>query len=119
MCRDRTSQCSFWYLVPRKGCDFATLPHLLTQICRDLDWLGYKKVCFRSDGEPAIVSLLTQVKKQWTGEIVPEKAAEGDSQSNGSAECGVGLMKVLVRTLKLDLEGKLGSEILETHNGMT
>ena len=36
---------------------------------------------------------------------------EGDSASNGSAECGVNLMKRLVRATKYSVEDKLKQEI--------
>ena len=88
--------------------------NLIQLICKDLDNCGYKKICMRSDGEPAILSVMQQIKNYWTGEVVPEKSAEGDHQANGSAECGVGLMKGHTRTLKLDLESKIGCKISET-----
>ena len=91
----------------------------MSTICDDLDGLGYPRVTFRSDGEPAIVALLQQVKAHWSGDVVPEKSAEGDHQSNGSAECGVGLMKGQVRTLKQDLETKIGVPVPEDHNILT
>ena len=48
-----------------------------------------------------------------------EKTAEGDHASNGSGECGVGLMKGHVRTIKLALERNLNQPIPESHNLMT
>ena len=113
--RDRLSQACFWYLVPKKGREFATYENLLSMITDDLDGLGYDRVCFRSDGEPALTCVLEDIRLRWKGQVVPESSAEGDSSSNGNAECGVGLMKGHVRTLKIALERQLGCEISEDH----
>ena len=89
-------------------------------ICDDLDSLGYDKVCFRSDGENPIGAVLGDIKNRWRGHaVIPEKSAEGDHQSNGSAECGVGLMKGHVRTLKRALERALNTTIPDDHLIMT
>ena len=99
--RDRLTHCVFWYLVPRKGLDFQTYDNLAQLILADLEWLGYKKAIFRSDGEPALKALLSDIKSRWNGEATLEQSAEGDPASNGNAECGVGLMKGHVRTHKV------------------
>ena len=59
---------------------------------------------------------MSAVAQAWPGEVIPEQAAEGDHSSNGNAEGGVSIMKGHVRTCKLALEHKLGSEIPETHS---
>ena len=116
MCgRDRTSESCFWYLVPFKGCDFPAFDTLVKRIVRNLIRLGYKRAAFRSDGEPAIQAVMNAVIQAWPGEVIPEQSAEGDHSSNGNAEGGVSIMKGHVRTCKISLEHKLGSEIPETH----
>ena len=117
--RDRMSQACYWYLLPCKGRNFPAYQNLLHQICDDLNGLGYPRVCFRSDGEPALQCVLGDVKARWQGEVVPEATPEGDSSSNGNAECGVGLMKGHTRTLKFALERKLGIPLPENHNIFT
>ena len=101
--RDRKSESCYWYLVPHKGGDFETYPNLLRLMSDDLKSLGYKRVCFRSDGENPIKRVLTDLTSWYNGEVVPENTAEGDSASNGNAEGGIFIMKGHVRTVKLDL----------------
>ena len=117
--RDRASQACFWYLVPAKGTGFSTYDNLISLIIADLQWMGYTRIAFRSDGEPALLRVLADIKEKWGGEIVPEASAEGDSSSNGSAECGVGLMKGHTRSIKHGLERKLQRRIPEGHNLLT
>ena len=59
--RDRSSQSCFWYVVPFKGTDYPTIHHLVNKITTDLRSLGYNRVCFRSDGERPIKSVLNLV----------------------------------------------------------
>ena len=117
--RDRSSHCVAWYLLPRKGCDYETFSNFLTMAVIDLERLGYRRVIFRSDGERALVAVLNRLRDAWSGEVIEEHSAEGDSSSNGSAECGVGLMKGHVRTVKADLEELIQAEIPEDHNLLT
>ena len=113
--RDRKSQAPAWYLLPRKGTDFSSFGNFLNMVCEDLDLLGYRRVTFRSDGEASICAVLNEIRAKWTGEVIGDNSAEGDSSSNGNAECGVGHMKGHVRSVKLELESKLGLIIPESH----
>ena len=117
--RDRMSQSVFWYVVPHKGTDFDTFGALVDIIVKDLDSLGYKKACFRSDGEGSLLAVLDAIKTRWSAEVIPEVTPEGDSASNGSAECGINILKGHTRTLKYDLEAKLDLQIDDTHNLLT
>ena len=102
--RDRCSQTPLWYLLQRKGCDYQLFSNFLKIVCQDLDRLGYNCVHFRSDGEPALVTVLDQIKAHWSGEVIVDHSAEGDSASNGNGECGVGHMKGHTRSIKFDFE---------------
>ena len=85
----------------------------------DLDGLGYKRICCRSDNDAGLCKLLRLLKERWAGELILEQTPEGDHNANGSAECSVGLMKGHVRSVKIALEEKIGCEIPATHNLMT
>ena len=86
--------------MPSKGRAFDTYDNLMKIICDDLDSMGYDKVCFRSDGENPIGAVLGDIKNRWRGHaVIPEKAAEGDHQSNGGAECGHLLVQVYPRSV--------------------
>ena len=107
------------HIIPAKGVDFEGIDKVLRMVTADLDRLGYKRVAFRSDQEPAITAFLREVKRCWHGEVVPELAATGDPQTNGAAENGVKLLKGLVRTLKDALEFNLGTEVSPTSGLMS
>ena len=49
----------FAHIVPAKGTDFEGLDAVLKLFAADLDRLGYKRVAFKNDAEPAIVCCLT------------------------------------------------------------
>ena len=80
-----------------------------------LNQLGYRRVIFRSDNEPAILAFLRRVRETWTGEVVPETSTEHDPQSNGAAEASVGIIKALVRTQKIALQQRIGCEVVAGH----
>ena len=77
--------------------------------------MGYRRVIFRSDNEPGLASFLQRLKTAWTGEVVPENSSVGDPQSNGAAKAGVGIVKGLVRTIKLATEERIGTPIPDDH----
>ena len=82
-----------------------------------LEGMGYRRVIFRSDNEPepGLASFLQRLKTAWTGEVVMENSSVGDPQSNGAAEAGVGIVKGLVRTIKLATEERIGAPIPDDH----
>ena len=61
-----------------------------------------------SDQEPIIIALCDAVNNGWHGEIVPEAAAKGESESNGEVERAVQSVHGLARTLKDFLEQQSG-----------
>ena len=79
--RDRKSQACYWYLLPNKGRAFPAYENLITTICKDLDFLGYDRVIFRSDGEAALVCVLEDLKSSWKGEVVPMATPKAESAS--------------------------------------
>ena len=109
------------YVVPRKGTDYEQVEIVARRIVDDMDALGYKRCCFRSDNAPALTSFLSMVKASWLtcDVVVPETSPKGDSQSNGAAENGVRLAKAMVRTIKDALEWRLGAEIPDDHPLLT
>ena len=55
----------------------------------DLDFMGYRRVIFKSVQEPSIVALCDAVKNGWHGEIVPEASPKRESKSNREVERAV------------------------------
>lgn len=103
------------WLLPAKGVDFPALAQSLGSILTELEHLGYKRVIFRSDNEPSLLAFLRVLKQRWSSEVIDEHATTGDPKSNGAAENAVKLVKGLIRSLKDDLESRLGTSIPETH----
>ena len=73
---------------------------------------GVSKISFRSDQEPAIVSLTETARKNngKAGEVTdasPEHSAVGESPSNAIAEQTVQQFEDLLKTLKAALEARL------------
>ena len=54
-----------WYLLPRKGIEFPSYNNVAQLIVDDLNWLGYNKAIFRSDGENVLKAVLSDIKDRW------------------------------------------------------
>ena len=113
--KDSKSNAILAYLVSQKGIDFQGCQAVINRAVHDLNLLGYKRVLFKSDQENAILALLREIRRAWPGEVVPEEAATGESQSNGGAEVSVRLLEGMVRTLKDALETRIGQQIPTDH----
>jgi len=112
---DSKTSAVFGHLVPQKGTQYEEGPLVIKKVMDDMNWLGYKRAVQMSDGEPAILALLRQLKTAWDGELVPEKSPEGESQSNGAAEKAVQSLKAQVRTVKDALEARIRQKVPDDH----
>ena len=91
-------------------------------VASDVIRLGYTRASFKSDNEPALVAFLRALRRHLAVEniqISPETSAEYDPSGNGSAECGVGISKGLVRTNYSDLVSHLGVHVPPEHSLLT
>ena len=61
--------------------------------------------------EPSIHALLRAVKLAWSGDVVQEKSAEGDPQTNCAAEISVNVVQGHVRSVRLVVESASGVEV--------
>ncbi|CAK0893991.1 unnamed protein product [Prorocentrum cordatum] len=78
--------------------------------------LGYRRLIFQSDGEPAIVALETAVAVATpTVEFLPRESPAGEHQSNGGIEVAAREVKRQVRANKYALEAKLGRKVDDDH----
>ena len=67
--------------------------------------LGYRKIIFKSDNEPAIIALKQGVREMTSDmEIIFEESPVGESSSNGEIEAVIKSVQGMVRTLKSALE---------------
>ena len=88
--------------VPKKGTRGGWI---VQQYLRDRRKQGLRsKLILRSDGEPAIRSLLDRVADLRRGETILENSPVGDSQANGLAERAVQSVQKQTRILKLATE---------------
>ena len=106
----------YWaHIVDSKGVDFHGLDSFLSLLVDDLKTTGYKKVIFRSDGEPALLALLRAVIQRSDLEVIPQISASGYYKSHGAVENAVKLAKVHTRTFKSALERRLGIQLEPDH----
>ena len=100
------------HVVPHKG---ASTEWAVGQVCRDLRKFGVVGTCvMRSDQEPALVALVKEVAKvrESSGmKTIIEHSPVAESQANGTAEQAVQALEGIVRTMKLDIEEKLGCRV--------
>ena len=60
--KDVGNKMLFAHVVPKKG----------VMLMKDIDRLGHKKLCLKSDGEPALVAIQEEVRKQRIDEMLLE-----------------------------------------------
>merc|ERR1711940_242046 len=107
--RDRRTGVYFAHAVPYKG---AGLEWVGQQLSRDVLKCGYYgRVILRGDGEHALQDVFKDVARlRGLAPTVLENSAVGESKSNGFAERAVQSVEGMVRTLKLDLEARIGEK---------
>ena len=111
------TKCVFAHAVPQKGIDSER--YAVDRLVRDLKWLGHTKIVLKSDNEPAILKLLTEVLKDMRVQAV-EQVTEShppayDPSSNGEIENACRRLGGKLRTLKLDLEARLDRRMPVSH----
>ena len=82
----------------------------------DLDWLGLRRLVFKSDQEPAILALKQAVRESMpTVEFVMEESPVEEHQSNGTIEVTVRETRKQVRVMKSALEERMKCEVPSRH----
>ena len=81
--KSHESRMTFAHVVERKGPVDSTTRRFVA----DLDWLGLRRLVFKSDQEPAILALEQAVRESTpTVEFVMEESPVEEHQSNGTIE---------------------------------
>ena len=114
--RDRMTKCIFAMVVPQKGVDEERW--IVRQVVDAIEWLGHAKILIKSDQERSLVSLVKQAMKDLKVKEIAasdEESAKYESQSNGATEAGVRIVRGSFRTMRLDLERRLGWQIPIDH----
>ena len=105
--KDRCSKALWARVVPAKGVN----AYAVKELAKQITLLGYKKILFRSDGEPAIKSLKEAVKNELGIEVVMEESPVGDHAANGDVESAVRQVQGQIRTMKDALESRYGERL--------
>ncbi len=116
MVKDGNTQCSFAYVVPRKGIDSDGFS--VSRVVNTVLWLGHSRVILRGDNEPALIALIATslkvLKVQLEG-ASEEHSQIYDSKSNGVVENAIKIFRGQFRTMKSDLEDRLGKKLPNEH----
>ena len=110
--KDYGTKAVFAHVIPAKGCEYEWTA---TQVVHDILKIGYDTVILRSDQEPAISAFTEKVKELFGAGAQVEWAPRGDKNANGLAERAAQAVEGVARTLKLELEERLGRSIPVTH----
>ena len=110
--KSHESRMTFAHVVERKGPVDSTTRRLVA----DLDWLGLRRLVFKSDQEPAILALKQAVRESMpTVEFVTEESPVEEHQSNGTIEVTVREIQKQVRVMKSALEELMKCEVPSRH----
>ena len=114
---DSKSKSLFAHVVRSNGID--EKGSAVDSLVQDVKLLGYSKITLKSDNEPAIVKMLSELLRELRfhglEQTMEEHSPEYGSQANGSAEVGVRILKGHFRTMRSDLETKLGYRVPVRH----
>ena len=84
---------------------------MVTQVCEDIEQLGYSRIAVKTDGEPATIKLQKMIMKRRVQDTVPVNPPAHSSQSQGPVERGVQSVKGQIRVSKVALEQRLGKPV--------
>ena len=107
------------HVIPCKGADEER--YVANLVAEAIEWMGHVKIILKADNEPALQSLIRQVLNvvrvecKSLEQAAKEEPATYDSQSNGSVELGIRLVRGMFRTLKCCLEARIGKTIPVNH----
>ena len=106
--KDEKTKIKFAHICETKG---SSDLWAVEKLGADLDRLGYTDVILKSDGEPAIIQLLEELKKRRAHPTIIQHPPAYDPQANGAAENAVQAFMGEVRALKIGLEARLKIKI--------
>ena len=105
--KDRRSKLTWARVVPAKGVN----AYAIKQTAKMITLLGYTKIIFKSDGEPAIKALKEAIKNELAIEVIMEESPVGDHAANGDVESAVRQVQGQIRTMKDALESRCGQRL--------
>jgi hypothetical protein len=109
---DNNSKANMAFAVPNKGeCEYA-IRRATQDICKIL---GYNKMIFKGDQEPALRTFMDRVKTMCGDQCIMEESPVGESQSNGAIENAIQGIEGQFRAMRSDLESCYNRIILPSH----
>ena len=110
--KSHESRMTFAHVVERKEPVDSTVRRLVA----DLDWLGLRKLVFKSDQETSILALKQAVRESMpTVGFVMEECPVEEHQPNGTIEVTVREIQNQVRVTKSELEERMKCEVPSRH----
>ena len=94
-------------VVPKKG----KQSYAIKEVCKIIDWLGYRRVILKSDQEPAIMEVKECIKAERPEEIMFEESPVADSRSNAEVERAIQTVQGQVRAMKDAFEANYNQEV--------
>ena len=109
---DSMSKGAMAYVVSNKGeCEYA-----IRRGAQDMNKiLGYNKLVFRGDQEPALRVMMSRIKMLSGEQCTLEDTPVGESQSNGAVESAVKEIRGMYKTMRSDVETNYGKTIPGSH----
>ena len=93
--RDRRTKVVTANVVPKKGPE----PYAVRRLGQDITRVLGMSKCIKSDQEPAIKSLISEVRKEYQIDLAEEESGVGDSQANGEIENAIKELEKQIRVL--------------------
>ena len=80
-------------------------------LMEDIDNLGYTELVLKGDGEPALVQVMNEVKRQRPHKTILEHPPAYDPMSNGAVEKAFDQFMCQFRAIKIGLERRIGKRV--------
>ena len=80
---------------------------VVDKLVEDMAILGHTKMIIKTDGEPALVSVMKAIQEKRTHPTLPKHPPAYDPQSNGAIEKAVDDVMAQIRALKIGLESRI------------
>ena len=114
--KGRESKAIFANVVELKG---RGMEGTIGRVIENLRRLGYKRLVFKYDQEPAILDLVNGIIEAREEETIPNNSTVGESPSNGVVERAVRSVKDQIRNFKLALQARIRRRVPQKHAAMT
>ena len=103
--KDRDTKTIHGHIVDVKGVGDGWI---VSKLMEDIDNLGYTDLILKGDGEPALVQVMNEVKRQRSHKTILEHPPAYDPMSNGAVEKAVDQFMCQFRAIKIGLERRIG-----------